>query len=121
MNKGILARLLICIFVFSFCLYSYIDKQNQLTQLRIRIPDLAKKVSEIQEDNMQLQYEIDRFENPQHLMELARHSEFSHLKHPLVKEIVTVQEGLALEFNRQQPELAKIVKAKLNLSIGTKN
>jgi hypothetical protein len=121
MSKGLVGKLFVCLFAFGLCLYSYIDKQNALTALRIRIPNLAKQVAEIQEENMQLHYEIDRFENPQHLMELARHSEFSHLKHPLGKEVLTVREGLALQQTVSEPEHAKAVKPKPTLAVGTKN
>ena len=40
---------------------------------------------------MRLSFAIEKFENPLHLMELARKPEFSHLKHPLVTEVVTVE------------------------------
>lgn len=117
MNKGLLTRLLTCIFFLGFLLYSYIEKQNQLTQLRICIPELAKDVKQIREENTRLQYEIDQFENPQHLMELARHGEFTHLKHPLLKEILTCQEGIALQPSTQNVEKISQVKAKPTLAI----
>jgi hypothetical protein len=96
MNKGTLIRLLVCLFVLSFFLYSYIDEQNGLTQLRLELPAIAKEIKIIREENRHLVYAIERFENPQHLLELARLPEFSHLKHPLVKEILTCQKGIAL-------------------------
>ena len=111
-------RILTCIFVLGFCLYSYIDKQNELTKLRMHIPGLVKEIKSIQEENMRLQYEIDQFENPQHLMELARLAEFSHLKHPLVKEILTVPEGVAMQ--QPVPEEVEVtsIKPKLTLAKG---
>jgi hypothetical protein len=96
MNKEFLIKIGVCLMVFALCLYSYIDKQNQLTKMRMEIPHLAKEIKAIKEENTRLQYEIDQFESPAHLMELARSSEFSHLKHPLLKEILTVPEAQIL-------------------------
>jgi hypothetical protein len=92
-----MCRILICICALAISLYAYIDKQNALTRLRLQIPLLAKELKDLTEENTRLQYEIDLFESPQHLMQLASHSEFSHLKHPLTKQIITLSEGLALQ------------------------
>lgn len=86
----------ICLLFFGLCLYSYLDMQNAVTKLRIEVPKIARSVKAAQEENVRLKYSIEAFENPQHLMQLAKASEFSHLKFPLVKEIVTVKSGLAL-------------------------
>jgi hypothetical protein len=69
--------------------------QNELTHLKIRLPDVEKEIKLIQEENRRLAYEIDQFENPSHLIEIAHRPEFAHLKHPLLKEILTVPEVLA--------------------------
>lgn len=82
------ARLLICIFFVGLILYKYIDKLNELTELQLNIPQIAKEVKEIKEKNLELQYEIEQFESPIHLMELSRKPEFGHLKHPAVDKII---------------------------------
>src|SRR5438067_1879429 len=94
--KGLLLRLGICLMVFGFCLYSYLETQNRLTHLKICLPDVEKEIKLIKEENSRLAYEIDRFENPAHLIELVHSPEFGHLKHPLLKEILTVPEALAV-------------------------
>ena len=119
-NKGPLTRLLICIGVGGVFLYSYIDKQNDVTQRRLSIPVLAKEIKDLKEANTHLQYEIDLFESPEHLMELARHSEFSHLKHPMLKEIVTMQEGLALQITSGEKEQIAAARPKFKFAIGAK-
>ncbi len=96
MPKGLLLKLGFCLGVLSLCLYSYLNKQNELTHLKIRLPQLEKEIKLVREENCRLQYEIDRVESPVRLIELAHHPEFSHLKHPLMKEILTVDEGIAL-------------------------
>lgn len=93
--RSLLFRLGFCIAIFGFCLYSYLEMQNDLTQLKIQIPETEREISLIREENRRLSYEIDRFHSPSNLIELAHRPEFSHLKHPLLKEILTVPEAFA--------------------------
>lgn len=83
-------RLLICIVIFSTMLYAYVESRNHLTEIRLRIPVLEKELRALQEENIRLQYEIERFESPIHLMELSRMPEFGHLRHPRQDEIVVI-------------------------------
>lgn len=89
---GLLIRMLICISFAGLVLYKYIDKLNDLTELRLSIPVLVREVKEIHEKNLELQYAIDRFESPLHLMELARKPEFGHLKYPSLNEVILLPE-----------------------------
>jgi hypothetical protein len=93
--KTVLAKLGICLGVFGLCLYSYLNTQNQVTQLKIQLPKVEKEVKLIREENRRLAYELDQFQNPTRLIELAHRPEFSHLKHPLLREILTVPEVFA--------------------------
>jgi hypothetical protein len=119
-DKGPLIRILVCIGVFGVFLYSYIDTQNAVTRRRLEIPVLAKEIKDLKEAKTRLQYEIDLFESPEHLMELARHSEYSHLKQPMLKEILTMQEGLALEISSGEEEEKGAARPKLKFAIGAK-
>src|SRR5438067_11075492 len=89
---GLLIRLLICISFAGLVLYKYIDKLNDLTELRLSIPVLAREVKDIHEQNLELRYAIDCFESPLHLMELAGKPEFGHLKYPTLNEILLLPE-----------------------------
>jgi len=119
-SRGILSRILVCITFFGLLLYSYVDRQNDVTRLRLEIPQLAKEIKDLREENTRLQYEIELFESPQNLMQLASHSEFAHLKHPMVKEIVTMDEGLALQISTEEKGEPLPVKPKLPLAVGTR-
>lgn len=78
-------------------LYIYIDKQNELIELRIKVRALNKELREIHENNISLQYEVDQFESPVHLMELAQEPAFGHLKFPYTKDIIILgKEPLSL-------------------------
>lgn len=88
MNGKLYFRIFICILIAGLTLYLFIDKQNDLTELRLAIPVWTKEVKSIQEENIRLKYEIDRFESPIHLMELMRKPEFGHLKYPYINEVI---------------------------------
>ena len=91
MKIGLLIRLFICIAALSGILYLYIDKQNEITKLRLQIPHLKRELEKVHQDCVRIQFEVDQFENPVHLMELARKPEYSHLKHPRLNEILTIE------------------------------
>lgn len=90
---GLMVRLLICVCFTGLILYKYIDNLNELTELQLRIPAVTKEVKDINEKNLELQYEIERFESPIHLMELVRKPEFGHLKHPSMEHIIILPES----------------------------
>ncbi len=119
-NKNPLISILVCIGACGAFLYSYVDKQNAVTRRRLEIPVLAKKIKDLKEENTRLKYEIELFESPEHLMELARYNEYSHLKHPMFKEIVTMQQGLALQVSSDEKEEKAETGPKLKFAIGAK-
>lgn len=86
-------------------LFGYIEKQNDLTELRLAIPALAKEVKSLQEENIRLTYEIEHFESPIHLMELMRKPEFSHLKYPYLNDEIFLPQGIALSDSLSSPEV----------------
>jgi len=102
-------------------LYSYIDQQNAVTRRRLEIPVLAKQIKDLKEEKLHLHYAIDLFESPEHLMTLARRSEFSHLKQPILKEILTMAQGLALQPSLEAKEEVTAIRPKLKLAIGAKH
>lgn len=93
--RSLLSKSGFCLTVFAFCLYSYLNVQNEVTQLKVRLPEVEKEIQLIQEENRRLCYQIEQFEDPARLMELVRNPEYAHLKHPLVKEVLSVPEVFA--------------------------
>lgn len=89
-------RIFSCILAAGFTLFSYIEKQNELTELRLAIPSLAKEVKNLQKENIRLKYEVKHFESPIHLMELMRKPEFSHLKYPYLSDEIFLPVGKPL-------------------------
>ncbi len=93
--NSLLLRLGFCLIVSGFCLYSYLETQNELTELKIRIPQVDRELKLVREENRKLAYEVERFQSPANLIEVARNPEYSHLKHPLLREVLTVPEVFA--------------------------
>lgn len=91
MKIGLLVRIFICIAATSAFLYLYINKQNAITKLRLEIPQLNRELEKIKQEIAQVQFEVEQFENPAHLMELARMPQYSHLRQPKVNEVVVVK------------------------------
>lgn len=86
-----MVRLLVAIVAVGTTVYGYIHKQNALTEIRLSIPTMQRDLKKIQDENIRLQYEIERFESPLHLMELGRKPEFGHLRYPSSKEVVVLK------------------------------
>lgn len=108
MISSIFLRLLACLTVFSVSIYSYLDKQNGCTELKMHLPKLTKEIRAIREVNAGLQYQIECFESPQNLLALAGDPQYAHLKFPLTEEVLTVKEGLALEWSSPQEQRGDI-------------
>lgn len=90
LSLGVSLRILICMAIAVGFVYGYIEKQNELTEVRLLIPTLSKELKNIHESNVRLQYAIDCFESPTHLLELAKRPEFSHLKYPRASEVILI-------------------------------
>ena len=87
-RRALTLRIIVCILAAMVTLYVHISKKNDLTALQLALPEMEKEVRAIHLENERLQYEIDQFESPIHLMELLKKPEFSHLKYPYVKDII---------------------------------
>jgi hypothetical protein len=102
-------KVALCIITAGGFLFIYIDKQNQMTGLRIAIPILSREVKELNEENIRLKYEIDQFESPIHLMEISRKPQFGHLKFPFLQDVIILPEAPPLPNLNSTPmkELSK--------------
>ena len=78
------------------CLYSYMEKQNEITSLKFEVPFIAKEIEDLKEEIKKMKYEVEMFENPVYLMQLIRNPEYGHLKHPIIDDVLTIPEGVAL-------------------------
>lgn len=97
MSRGILFKVGFCLLSLSIVFYRHVEEQNQITALKIALPEAIKQLKKLREETTHLRYEIERFESSEHLLELAALSEYSHLKYPLAKEILAMSEGIPLE------------------------
>ncbi len=109
--KARFLQIFVCVAGLGAMLYSYLSTQNALVQRRMRLPALVKEVSVIREENTRLIYDIERFEDPKNLMQLAK--DFRHLKQPSTAQTDLVPCGLALGPNHafEEREGALLAKA----------
>lgn len=91
-DKELFGKVALCILTAALALYIYMDRKNDVIELRLMIPTLAKEVKLLQEENVRLGYELDQFESPIHLMELARKPEMGHLRYPFNDEMIFLPE-----------------------------
>lgn len=92
MRRGVLVRLLLCIFFAALLLYSYIDRLNEMTQLKFEIPKLESVVKRLREENDALKLQIECTQQPVSLMKRLREPEFSHLKQPSRLDVLVIEE-----------------------------
>lgn len=85
-----LIRVFICLFTLGAFLYFYVDQLNAHTELKVKIPALAKEIENLEQSSIQLAYEIECFKNPQNLMQLAKQPQYSHLKFPYQDQLMEV-------------------------------
>ena len=90
MKNSIILKVSICIISIASVLYSHLAKSNELTALKVLIPKLETQLFAIEEENSRLSYEIERFESPSNLMQLAKQCEFSYLRHPYDDEVLVI-------------------------------
>ena len=91
MSLGLLLRLIFCIFTLGFFVYHCIDQQNKVTLLKMQMPVLSKEVNAMKEKNACLHFEVGQFENPKYLFKMLQNKDYSHLKHPLEKDVMVVK------------------------------
>ena len=85
------ARFFLSVLIVGGALYAYVHKHNRLIEMRICLPLLARELQAIEEENVRLKFAVEKFENPLHLMEIARKPQYAHLKHPLITDIIITQ------------------------------
>jgi cell division protein FtsL len=117
-NKKTVIKITSIILMFAFCFYLCIEKQNQFTSKRIEIVGLAKEIDQLKAQNKKLSYEIDQFENPSRLLQLAQHAEYAHLKHPFVKDVLSMKENMLA--HREVQKYNKSKKTALSIALGAK-
>ncbi len=82
------SRLLFCLITATLLLYVYIDRKNQLTEIKLAIPLLEREVRALEIEKTALQYELESFQNPSYLLELLKKPEYSHLHFPKKGEVI---------------------------------
>ena len=116
--KQLMIRFFVTVAFCSFAIYSYLREQNKCTELKMRLPKLAKEIEALEQENAQLEYQIVCFESPENLLQLAKNPTYAHLKFPYFQDVLNVKEGLALQL--VGPDDGKVKKAKSSVIVGAK-
>ncbi len=90
---NLLHQIWIGIFVVGLCFYLYVDRQNDLIKLQIELPLLRKELRLLEEENRQLLFAIEEFENPLRIMQLRKDPRFNYLKEPHEDVIIILEES----------------------------
>lgn len=77
---------------------------NQLTKLKLQIPKIEKEIEALSMRNIELQYQLENFSSPKHLLELAKQPEYSHLKFPLMEEVLVISSEIAKKYEPPKGE-----------------
>ena len=94
----------VCLFGLAAIGYEHLAELNQLTTMRIEIPQIQQEISMINEEIDRLNYEFKLIENPRHLLHIAKYAEFADLKFPLEDEVLILQKEIP---SKQEIVLAK--------------
>ena len=120
MKKKLLVKIAVCILGCSLVSYEHIHGLNELTAMRIEIPQIQQEIAKVSEEIDQLQFECLSMENPQHLLYLAKSADFSDLQYPLQEEVIVLQKEKTLTLAAQpvKEEPFKIHPFKLSVILG---
>lgn len=102
MKKRIFLQSLLCLTAFGVMLYSYISTCHEVREKQALVYQSSKQLAILSEENTRLSYEIDRFEDPKNLMQLAKSKKFSHLKVPSSDEVIICSKTQALDIPIQR-------------------
>lgn len=69
-------------------MYCYVNKQNEITKIRLAIPRTSANLRELKEENVSLSFIIERYESSENLMEIASLPECEGLHYPTVESLV---------------------------------
>ena len=78
MSRSLL-KIWICLIAVGWTLFEVVDRQNEVTELRIKIPKFKKELRELKEENIRLRFEIETFASPQNLLKISQNPEYGHL------------------------------------------
>lgn len=90
--RALFARLGICICLFGAFLVRHVQRQNDLTRLRLEIPQIAMQARDLQERALQLREEVGKHLAPKALLDQLDRGLFDHLSVPLPQQIWIMEE-----------------------------
>lgn len=74
-------------------LYQLIIKQNRITKLQIEVPKLEKKLLLALEQEQEIEFRLNCYEDPAYLLKVAQKPDFQYLMLPGYHRIIDLKEG----------------------------
>lgn len=74
--------------------YSYLTQQNDLTEMRMEIPELMRDMESLRQEIAVLEYQVEAFQNPRNLLQIAMQNQYRHLKLPRLQEVAFLDTSL---------------------------
>lgn len=81
-------RLICIVCFFALLLFLYIQEHHEILSLRMHIPQLEKEIRELNEENLRLEFSLQQFFNPHHLLQLAQDPAYGHLHFVSEEEVI---------------------------------
>ena len=111
-----ITQIFLCIFIFGFFLFCYLDRQNKVTALQLKIPKVIKECEQIAQENQSLKAKINLFEQPMQLMSFLDEKNFAHLSFYVEEDIVCLKEQPPL---KKDEKIEKVCRSTPGISIAT--
>jgi len=111
-----LTQIFLCIFIFGFFLFCYLDKQNRVTEYQLKIPKMLKECEKLAQENQALKAKINGFEQPMQLMNFLQDKKFAHLSFYVEDEVVCLKEQEPL---KKEEKIEQVCRTSPSISIAT--
>jgi hypothetical protein len=66
----------------------YLHALNRLTEMRLEIPKIERKLRTVEEEIEKIRFEIERSESPRHLEELLKNPDLNSFIYPKESEVI---------------------------------
>lgn len=102
-----IGQIFVCVSLFVFFLLSYLDRQNKVVELQLKLPKIRKQIEKISQENQTLKRKINEFEHPSQLMSLLKEKKYEHLSNYLDQDIVCLSRASELILEEKVEDICK--------------
>jgi cell division protein FtsB len=115
-----IAQVFTCVSLFVFFLLSYLDRQNKVVELQLKLPKIAHEIEKISQENQTLKRKINDFEHPLQLMSFLKEDKYKHLSNYLDQDIVCLARARELIQEEKVEDICRVTPA-ISIATGVSN